>query len=330
VTAASALEGFNLLQEAVDDGKPFRLLISDVHMPRIDGFGLAGMIKANASLSGLDIIFLTSAGEPGQQRRCEELGIAAQMTKPVKLSELYNVVIRTLGIGEQPEDGWLVLDDSDDRELPPQRILLVEDSIPNQKLALAVLSGAGHAIVVANDGQEALAVLKTQSFDLILMDVQMPVMDGLEATAAIRAAEQGTGRHRQAPADRRHDRPRHAGRPRTLSGCGYGRLRFKAGRPRSAGSGDGQRDRLQVRGSLNVRHPAIGSGILQSGPASCNRVRWKSLSTGLAHCVNCAATTRHLRRSLSRTSTRHARIYPACRRSSLRGTPRKRCDWPTR
>jgi len=194
VTAPSALDGFTLLQDAFRDGRPFQLLISDVHMPKIDGFGLVKMIRADDSLSALDIIMLTSAGHQGDQQRCEELRIDAQLTKPVKQSELYNIVLRVLGF-DALDDGWLSMVEPVPGELPPLRILLVEDSLANQKVALAMLSGAGHTTVVANHGQEALDILAMQDFDVVLMDVQMPVMDGLKATAAIRAGEDSIHDH---------------------------------------------------------------------------------------------------------------------------------------
>ena len=194
VTAPLALDGYTLLQEAIRVGQPFRLLISDVHMPKMDGFGFVEMIRADASLSDLDIILLTSTGKMGDQQRCEDLRIAAQLTKPVKQSELYNFVLRVLGVETMVEGGWLSME-AHHSELPPLRILLVEDSLANQKVALAVLSGSGHTTVVANNGEEAISVLAAQEFDVVLMDVQMPVMDGLEATAAIRVAEQGTDKH---------------------------------------------------------------------------------------------------------------------------------------
>lgn len=196
VTAASAHDAFTLLQDAVREGQPFRLLISDVHMPKVDGFGLVKMIRADDSLSALDIIMLTSNGQQGNQKRCEELQIDAQLTKPVKQSELYNIVSRVLGFDEL-DDGWLSMVDSRHTELPALRILLVEDSIANQKVALAMLSRAGHTTVVANHGKEALEFLAEQQFDVVLMDVQMPVMDGLETTAAIRAGETGIEDHHQ-------------------------------------------------------------------------------------------------------------------------------------
>jgi two-component system sensor histidine kinase/response regulator len=188
VTAPSALDGLTLLQDAVRDGRPFRLLISDVHMPKVDGFGFVEMIRADASLSDLNIVLLTSTGQQGDQQRCEDLHIDAQLTKPVKQSEIYNIVLRVLGF-ETLDAGWVSIDAQLPGELPPLRILLVEDSPANQKVALAMLSRSGHTVVVANHGKEALTILETQDFDVILMDVQMPVMDGMETTAAIRARE---------------------------------------------------------------------------------------------------------------------------------------------
>ncbi|MGZ0172670.1 MAG: response regulator [Planctomycetales bacterium] len=196
VTAPSALDGFTLLQDSLCDGQPFRLLISDVHMPKVDGFEFIEMIRADASLSALDIILLTSAGQQGDQQRCEDLRIDAHLTKPVKQSELYNIVLRVLGF-DALDDGWLSMVDSRPTEQPALRILLVEDSIANQKVALAMLSRAGHTTVVANHGKEALAILAEQEFDVVLMDVQMPIMDGLETTAAIRAGETGIHDHHQ-------------------------------------------------------------------------------------------------------------------------------------
>ena len=195
VTASSAKQAFSLLQEASRDARPFRLLISDVHMPDIDGFGLAELIRADKQLNELDIIQLTSAGQAGEQMRCQELRIAGQLTKPAKQSELYNLIMRVLGIAPTETKGWLNVKESQADKLPPLRILLAEDSLVNQKVALAVLSGMGHTTVVANHGKEALSILESQTFDVILMDVQMPEMDGFEATAAIRAAEQASGKH---------------------------------------------------------------------------------------------------------------------------------------
>ncbi len=195
VTAESAADAFNLLREASREGNPFRLLISDVHMPHIDGFMLAEMIRADPELAETAIIQLTSTGLSGDQQRCSDLRIAAQLAKPVKQPELYSVIIRTLGMQQRQEGGWLSIHEVKSGELPSLRILLVEDSVVNQKVAMALLGKSGHTIVVANNGREALDVIAIEDFDLILMDIQMPVLDGMETTAAIRASEAGSDRH---------------------------------------------------------------------------------------------------------------------------------------
>ena len=233
VTAPSARDGLTLLQDAFHDGRPFRLLISDVHMPKADGFSFVEMIRADVSLSDLNIILLTSTGQQGDQQRCVELRIDAQLTKPVKQSELYNIVLRVLGF-DTPDEGWLSIHEPVPGELPPLRILLVEDSLANQKVALAMLAGAGHTTVVANHGREALDILATQDFDVVLMDVQMPVMDGLKATAAIRAGEDGIHKHQPIVAMTAHamsgdrDRCRAAGMDEYVSKPVYRKPLFKA------------------------------------------------------------------------------------------------------
>ena len=195
-TAVSALAALAELKDAVGEGRPFRLLISDVHMPKVDGFSLVKLIRADPTLLSLDVIMLSSGGRDGDQTRGQELRIAAQLMKPVKQSELFNVVIRTLGI--EPGRDRIARPSTAKRalsELPPLRILLVEDSLVNQKVACAMLKGLNHTIILANHGREALERLASDEFDVVLMDVQMPEMDGFQATAAIRAAEQSTGRH---------------------------------------------------------------------------------------------------------------------------------------
>ena len=195
VMASSAWQAFSLLQQAMRENEPFRLLISDVHMPEIDGFGLAGMIREDEQLTDLDIIQLTSAGKEGDQMRCQKLRINGQLTKPAKQSELHNVILRVLGITQTETAGRLTIKKLETETLRPLRILLAEDSKVNQMVALAVLADMGHTTVVANNGKEALSILSSETFDVILMDVQMPEMDGFEATAKIREDEKNSNRH---------------------------------------------------------------------------------------------------------------------------------------
>jgi two-component system sensor histidine kinase/response regulator len=181
------------LRETREAGEPFRLVLLDAQMPGMDGFRVAEHIQCDAGLSDIAVMMLSSIDRPGDLERCKELGIRVFLQKPVKESDLLDSILSVLGIsaGTQSKQSLPAL--------PPPvrrlRILLAEDTPVNQRLVLALLEQRGHTIVVANDGKETLETLERDSFDLILMDVQMPRMDGFQATAAIRAQEESTGRH---------------------------------------------------------------------------------------------------------------------------------------
>jgi CheY-like chemotaxis protein len=139
---------------------------------------------------------LSSGGQRGDAQRCRELGIAAYLVKPILQSELLEALLGVLG--SRPEatgPAPLVADDSLYQEKRPLHILLAEDNLVNQRLAMRMLEKQGHTVAVAGDGVMALAALERGRFDVILMDVQMPSMDGVEATAAIRKEEKATGQH---------------------------------------------------------------------------------------------------------------------------------------
>ena len=193
VDGASA--AMDLLREAQTAGMPYRLVLTDAHMPQIDGFMLAGKIKDDTELNSTVVMMLTSEDRPDAVARCEQLGIAAYLLKPIKQSELLEAVKLALGIALPSKDALLALARERPRRVGPLRILVAEDSPVNQKLATALLETQGHRVTVANNGKEALAALESERFDLVLMDVQMPEMDGLEATAAIRDQEKRTGVH---------------------------------------------------------------------------------------------------------------------------------------
>src|SRR5207253_8321754 len=126
---------------------------------------------------------------------CREVGVVARLIKPVKQADLWKAVLTALGTAapESDDDDLVLVPRKKDKR--PLRILLAEDNLFNQRLAIGLLSKWGHTVTVAGNGKEALAVLEKQPFDLVLMDVQMPEMDGLEATAAIREKEKSTGQH---------------------------------------------------------------------------------------------------------------------------------------
>jgi len=194
-TAAGAEDALRLLREAGRRGEPFPLVISDVHMPEVDGFTLVDQIRQDPQIAGTIIMMLTSGDHPGDIAQCEKMGVAAYLMKPVKQSELFDAVMLALGVTEPEDQREEAPAGERTTRIGPLRVLLAEDSLVNQKLATALLKRGGHSVVVANNGKEALAALELQPFDLVIMDVQMPEMDGLEATAAIRAKERRTGTH---------------------------------------------------------------------------------------------------------------------------------------
>jgi len=193
--AAAAL---TQLSAALEAGEPYPLILTDMHMPEMDGFALIEQIRRRPELSTATIMMLTSAGHRGDAARCQELGVSAYLLKPIRQSELREAVARVLGAREQDGAIPLVTRFSlhDAREPDAYlRVLLAEDNLVNQRLAVRLLEKRGHRVVVAATGFEALQALEKESFDLVLMDVQMPEMDGFEATAAIREKEKGGGLH---------------------------------------------------------------------------------------------------------------------------------------
>jgi signal transduction histidine kinase/CheY-like chemotaxis protein len=200
--AASAQEALSYMARAAEIGEPFSLVLTDGHMPEMDGFGLANRIKADPHLAGAVVVMLTSGDRLGDIRRCRELGISAYLMKPVRRDELRASIVTALTplLPEHQENSVaLQTDDRADvrtkRERKTLRLLLTEDNLVNQRVARGILQKAGYNVVTANNGKEALAALEEQAFDLILMDVQMPEMDGFEATNTIRLQEKVTGRH---------------------------------------------------------------------------------------------------------------------------------------
>jgi signal transduction histidine kinase/CheY-like chemotaxis protein len=181
------------LEQAQEAGEPFQLVLVDAMMPEMDGFTLAEQIRARPELAGVVIMMLSSTEQGRDALRCEEMGIAAHLTKPVTRWDLWNAIQEVLGTAF----GGTTL--AAHQTLAESRgclhVLLAEDNVVNQRLAVRVLEKLGHTVVVAPNGGAALAALKQQTFDLVLMDVQMPTMGGFETTAAIRAQEQATGSH---------------------------------------------------------------------------------------------------------------------------------------
>jgi signal transduction histidine kinase/CheY-like chemotaxis protein len=183
------------LQAAKSAGNPFPLVVLDGHMPDMDGFMVAEMIREDPSLAGATIMMLTSAGHIGDAARCRELGISAYLVKPIRQGELLNAICAVLQNTPQEAPDRLVTKHTLREERNRNRILLAEDNLVNQRLALRLLEKRGFEVTVVGDGRAALDALDKASFDAILMDVQMPEMDGFETTAAIRDKEKSSGAH---------------------------------------------------------------------------------------------------------------------------------------
>ncbi len=186
------------LRAASEAGEPFELLLTDVHMPEMDGFRLIELIREKPQLAPATIMMLTSGGQKGDAVRCRELGVAAYLTKPIRQSELRDAILHALGTGQQ-DRRVIPLTKHSLREAAPSpaplRVLLAEDNPVNQRLVIRLLEKWGHNVAVANNGREALAALQKEAFDLVLMDLQMPHMDGFEVTALVREKEKQSGTH---------------------------------------------------------------------------------------------------------------------------------------
>jgi PAS domain S-box-containing protein len=196
VMAASAGEALEIIKSYDQTGDSIAIALIDVMMPEIDGFKLTEMIHSDPKLSNLKIIIMSSADPIGGCERCAELGVDGYLCKPLNYKDLLHTIAVTLS----PTDSRTntASNPPERKELPPLkplRILLVEDNLVNQKMATLILEKKGHSVVVANNGLDGVEKHKTGDFDLILMDVQMPEMDGLEATRVIRESEKGTGDH---------------------------------------------------------------------------------------------------------------------------------------
>jgi CheY-like chemotaxis protein len=183
------------LQLAKQTDRPFGLVLIDSMMPGVDGFMLVEQIRRDEALIEHTIMMLTSADRHGDAARCRELGIATYLVKPVRQSALLDAIVTALGVAAGKEPGA-------EAERPPAAepvrslsILVAEDNVVNQLLAQRLLEKRGHRVTVAGNGRVALDLLERRRFDVVLMDVQMPELDGFEATNLIREKERERGGH---------------------------------------------------------------------------------------------------------------------------------------
>jgi CheY-like chemotaxis protein len=184
------------LSSAQVEGAPYGLVLTDTHMPKMDGFELIHQIRQRPELSMAAIMMLSSAGHRGEGARCQELGVAAYLLKPIRQSELREAITRALGAREQKDATPMITRNSLQEAREPAAfltVLVAEDNPVNQRLTTRLLEKRGHRIVMTANGREALEALERNTYDLVLMDMQMPEMDGFEATATLREKEKRKG-----------------------------------------------------------------------------------------------------------------------------------------
>jgi signal transduction histidine kinase/ligand-binding sensor domain-containing protein/DNA-binding response OmpR family regulator len=209
VAAADGELALGELAAATQRNEAFAMILVDGQMPAMDGFTLIERMRATQALAGVAVMMLTSAGGRGDTARCRELGIEAYLIKPVWQSELLDTLLRLVGKRPSTTVRCAVNQMTNETSrIPPAQILLAEDNLTNQKLAERLLTKRGHTVTVVDNGKKAVDILAERSFDFVLMDVQMPEMDGLAATALIRQREETAGGHIPIIAMTAHAMPR--------------------------------------------------------------------------------------------------------------------------
>ena len=195
VAVESGAAALSKLEESLRADQPFAVVLLDGHMPGMDGFAVAERISQDRRYAGVKLVMLTSSGQPEDVARCRRLSISGYLTKPIKQSELFDVIITAIGqpVGERPRAPQR--SKGSRRAQRRLHVLLAEDNQVNQLLATRIFEKLGHHVTVVSNGREALSAVQAGKFDLVAMDVQMPEMDGLDATTAIRAWEKTEGTH---------------------------------------------------------------------------------------------------------------------------------------
>jgi two-component system sensor histidine kinase/response regulator len=193
VEAEGGKSALALLRQAAVEGRAIPLVLLDAQMPEVNGFEVAEQIKRGPETASSRLIMLTSAGLRGDAARCRELGIQAYLPKPIKRSDLLQAIQTVISLpGLTKQAPTLVTLHSLREGRGHLKILLAEDNRVKQVLAVRLLEKRGHRVVLVETGKAALEALQTEAFDVVLTDVQMPEMDGLEATARVREREKDT------------------------------------------------------------------------------------------------------------------------------------------
>jgi CheY-like chemotaxis protein/HPt (histidine-containing phosphotransfer) domain-containing protein len=183
------------MHQALDEGEPFSMVLLDNMMPEMDGFELVRQIQQLPTLVGAILMMLSSADRHENAARCQELGMQAYLTKPIRRTELLSTILTAVHAAPKEVSQARAFGHAFEQCQHSLRLLLTEDNLVNQKLALRLLEKRGHSVLVVANGRQAVEVLREQSFDVVLMDVQMPEMDGFEATRIIRERELDSGGH---------------------------------------------------------------------------------------------------------------------------------------
>jgi len=195
VLAAGGAEAMDLLRRGEPPVKPFGLILVDAQMPGLDGFAVIEWLAQQTHVHPATVMMLSSSPRPGDAARCRELGISTYLTKPIMRAQLLDGILNALGTQSAPDKPGPAAGPAPAQSNSGLRILLAEDDLVNQQVSSKVLERRGYSVAVAANGREALEMLDTQKFDLVVMDVSMPEVDGFEAVAAIRAREKSTGAH---------------------------------------------------------------------------------------------------------------------------------------
>jgi two-component system sensor histidine kinase/response regulator len=189
---ARGAAALDVLRRSRDEGKPFDIVILDQQMPDMDGFMVAAAARAEPAIADTRMLMLTSAGQRGDGQRCRELGIQGYLSKPASRSDLLEAAAAVLSaVKPATAAADIVTRHSIAEHRQRLRILVAEDNPVNQEVAATILRRRGHDVDLVGDGRAAVNAVAAERYDVVLMDIQMPLMDGLEATEAIRATERG-------------------------------------------------------------------------------------------------------------------------------------------